>query len=359
MGIVSYAQNFEDVMLWRALGSIPNGFYIDVGASDPSDFSVTRAFSEHGWHGINVEPTPEAFARLQAARPGDINLQVALSAEPGRVTFYECADHTLSSLDPAIAARNRADGRDVIEREIEVMTLAELCREHAPADVHFLKIDVEGAEDQVLAGADFTRCRPWILVIEATLPLTQTLAHHVWEAALLESGYRFAWFDGLNRFYIAAERWELLARFFEVPPNVFDGFRLFDPSGGLHRAEMVALRDNIESLNAELAQERARLIAEQGRAMAEQERTLAVLAATREELAGEQVELAVARTEIAVLNAGRVGRAAPTGLVRRFAYLVRSFLTAEQRADTSSLRLEIARLAAEVDAVRQSIQLRP
>jgi hypothetical protein len=32
MGIVSYAQNFEDVILWRALGAIERGVYIDVGA---------------------------------------------------------------------------------------------------------------------------------------------------------------------------------------------------------------------------------------------------------------------------------------------------------------------------------------
>ena len=44
MGIVSYAQNFEDVMLWRALGDRPAGFWIDVGAADP-DFFRSRAHS--------------------------------------------------------------------------------------------------------------------------------------------------------------------------------------------------------------------------------------------------------------------------------------------------------------------------
>ena len=31
----SSAQNFEDVMLYRALGDVETGFYIDVGAQDP------------------------------------------------------------------------------------------------------------------------------------------------------------------------------------------------------------------------------------------------------------------------------------------------------------------------------------
>ena len=56
MSIISYAQNFEDVMLWRALGQIEHGFYIDIGAQDPIIDSVSLAFYEHGWRGIHVEP---------------------------------------------------------------------------------------------------------------------------------------------------------------------------------------------------------------------------------------------------------------------------------------------------------------
>ena len=44
MPFVSHAQNFEDVMLWRALGDVKQGFYVDVGAADPVDMSVTKAF---------------------------------------------------------------------------------------------------------------------------------------------------------------------------------------------------------------------------------------------------------------------------------------------------------------------------
>src|SRR5208283_995102 len=107
-----------------------NGFWIDVGAADPETHSVTRLFAEHGWRGVNIEPVTGVFARLAEARPREINLNVALAARQGQMTFYECADTTLSSLDPAIAARNRADGRAVTERTIEVTTLADVCRAH-------------------------------------------------------------------------------------------------------------------------------------------------------------------------------------------------------------------------------------
>jgi len=59
MTFVSYAQNYEDVMLWRALKHIENGFYIDVGAAWPSEHSVTKLFYDEGWRGINIEPNLE------------------------------------------------------------------------------------------------------------------------------------------------------------------------------------------------------------------------------------------------------------------------------------------------------------
>lgn len=57
--MISYAQNFEDVMLWRALKHVKKGFYVDVGAWSPDNDSVTRFFYENGWHGINIEPNSD------------------------------------------------------------------------------------------------------------------------------------------------------------------------------------------------------------------------------------------------------------------------------------------------------------
>jgi len=260
MGIVSYAQNFEDVMLFRALGDRPAGFWIDVGAADPDRHSVTRAFSERGWRGVNIEPTEALFARLQAARPREVNLNVALGAAAGRLTFYDCEDATLSTLDAAVAARNRADGRAVRERTIAVTTLAEVCRRHALEEIHFLKIDVEGAEAQVLAGADFAAFRPWIVVVEATLPMSQTDASAGWEPALLAARYRVAWFDGLNRFYLADERWDELGPHFRTPPNVFDHFILHD-QGDKVQAELLHAQAQLVQTRSDLARAQAELAA--------------------------------------------------------------------------------------------------
>ncbi|WP_175778414.1 FkbM family methyltransferase [Burkholderia anthina] len=235
MTLLSFAQNQEDVMLWRALGHVRNGFYIDVGAADPVDLSVTKLFYDHGWHGINLEPQSAYFAMLTAARPHDINLQLAAGREAASHVFHRIDGTGLSTFDAEIAARHRANGWTVVEETVDALPLAQICERYRPdGPIHFLKIDVEGAEGEVLAGADFSRFRPWVVLVEATLPLSQEESH-AWEPTLTSQGYSFVWFDGLNRFYLADEKQDELSRHFRVQPNVFDAFHA--PVHLLQRAE--------------------------------------------------------------------------------------------------------------------------
>jgi len=223
--LISRAQNQEDVMLWRALKDVENGFYIDVGAADPDHFSVTSIFYQNGWTGINLEPSSVHYDQLLQKRPHDRNLRVAVDEISGEKTFFEIPGSGLSTLERSVAEQHEQGQWAVREVTVTCCTLAEICNEHVgERPVHFLKIDVEGAEERVLRGADFHRCRPWIVVVEATRPLSQTADHERWEHLLLDNAYAFAWFDGLNRFYVACEHGTRLLPHFKIPPNVFDGF---------------------------------------------------------------------------------------------------------------------------------------
>jgi hypothetical protein len=93
-----------------------------------------------------------------------------------------------------------------------VTTLAALCEKHRVERIDFLKVDVEGAEADVLAGNDWKRFRPKVVVCEAIAPLSNEPAWDEWEPYLLAQGYRFCLYDQLNRFYVAEEAEDVLAR---------------------------------------------------------------------------------------------------------------------------------------------------
>ncbi len=221
--MLSYAQHFEDVYLMRCFRERNDGFYIDVGAGHPVIDNVSFAFYLKGWHGITVEPNPSLAGLSRSVRPRDIGAETLVGAAPGEAKFFLVDDfHGLSTMigeNARAAAENY--GKKSNELTLPVTTLAELCRKHAPKAIDFLKVDVEGAEKDVLAGADWSTYRPRVVVIEATMPASPEPNWGGWEPFLLSQKYRFVFFDGLNRYYLADEE-AALASHFEAPVNPFD-----------------------------------------------------------------------------------------------------------------------------------------
>lgn len=262
MGIRSRAQNFEDVMLWRALGDVEAGFFIDVGAQHPIKDSVSKIFSEHGWRGIHVEPTPEFSDMLRTDRPNETVIAAVVSEKQGAVTFFNIADTGLSTGRRDIAEAHAAAGYPYREITVPTLSLDDLLALAPSDDIHWLKIDVEGMEREVLESWRTSLRRPWIVVIEANLPGSQTPSHESWEELILAKGYHHVYYDGLNRFYIS-DAHRALDDHFALPPNIFDGFQ-FDPLSDhaiivqrLHQADIEALESTIETLKSRLAEMRS------------------------------------------------------------------------------------------------------
>ncbi len=262
---ISYAQNAEDVILWRALHDIEAGFYIDVGAFDPELDSVTKALYDLGWSGVNIEPAPDCHQKLVEQRPRDICLNVAISNCAGILTYYQTPGAGLSTLDGALAARYQESGMTVVSQGIPVLTLTDVCRTLVNRTIHFLKIDTEGFELATLQGLDLRSYRPWIILIESISPDTKVASYEPWEKVVLDQDYDFVYFDGVNRYYLAKEQAERRVHF-AAPPNCLDNYvRSYEVSleaglasvrseWSLLQERVVTLRHEVETLGHELDQ---------------------------------------------------------------------------------------------------------
>jgi FkbM family methyltransferase len=253
---VSFAQNGEDVVLWRALGDVGVGTYVEVGGNDPTELSVSRAFYDRGWHGVVVEPVAAFADAFRRERPRDRVVQAAVVAEEGPVTLHQIDGTGLSSLDEQVAQRQRGRGWDVHDVQVQGRRLDSVLEEHLTEgeQVHFMVVDVEGAETDVLASVDLGRWRPWVLVVEATEPLGSSPTYDRWEPDVLAAGYRFCLFDGLSRFYVHEDHAEL-APALSYPACALDeampwSERKLIESRGRLQSELDEVRRELEALRA-------------------------------------------------------------------------------------------------------------
>lgn len=224
-----YAQNKEDLLIGSFFPDVEEGFYIDVGANDPVIDSVTKLFYDRGWHGVSVEPILRHFEALQRARPRDTTLQAGLSNKAGTLTFTEYPEGDgLSTFDDSIQDYYKHEDHpyptDKTKKyEVSVKTLADVIKEAAPKHIHFIKIDVEGYEYEVIEGYDWEKLRPELICIEANH------IHKDWRKILASKRYHEVYFDGINNYYLAEESLHR-KEFFNYPNAAFSGNPVYYPA---------------------------------------------------------------------------------------------------------------------------------
>ena len=197
MSFISYAKYFEDVLLWRAFKSIENGFYIDAVINDPVADSATRAFYEHGWHGINIEKRNSTYPLLCNNRPGDINLLV-----------------------PEICSGNQTD--HPTEPQVQPFSLNQNLEKYQIDSIQFLILNAIEAEE-LFSTLNLNFWRPWIILVKMHESESNLQEQFPWESLIIRSGYALIYFDGINRFYVSAEHRDMQNKF-TAPVNSSDDF---------------------------------------------------------------------------------------------------------------------------------------
>jgi len=147
-------------VIFKMFPGVKDGFFLDVGSGHGTIGSNTKALEELGWTGICVDPFPTAMEGRTCRME-----KVVVSSSSGQVVKF----HTHSGLggiaDTLGKWKAEAEKSPVVE--LTTITLGELLdRDHAPAFIHFLSIDIEGAELEALKGIPFDRYRFGSMAIE-------------------------------------------------------------------------------------------------------------------------------------------------------------------------------------------------
>ncbi|MGD1277125.1 MAG: FkbM family methyltransferase [Tepidisphaeraceae bacterium] len=179
MQIEFRAQFAEDVWAWDLLGKQTEGFFIEAGAFDGLNFSVTYALEAMGWNGLLVEANPQPAQRCAARRPHSRVVHAALDKQAGGTTdLWVVQDRYggMMSYTKISASQLQSVGpmnRSVIS--VPRATLNDLLADHH-GDIDLVVLDLEGAEWDTLQAFDLLRFRPRLLLIEqstATRPIIQ------------------------------------------------------------------------------------------------------------------------------------------------------------------------------------------
>lgn len=208
----SYSQMGEDLVMDKYLRYKKKGFYVDVGAGDPTRFSNTKRFYRRGWTGINIEPNPYSYKKLCLSRRNDVNLNVGIGMTGSKLPFYFFLPETLSTFSLKDKERVQSQGYQCLGKiETPICKLREILKRYCRQKIDFLSIDVEGFEFEVLRSNDWLKFHPEVVCVETakhTSPLSKD-QHRVpreekmaIEKYLANFGYKKGFDNGINSIFI-------------------------------------------------------------------------------------------------------------------------------------------------------------
>lgn len=152
---------------------VNKGFYIDIGAYHPIRYSNTFKFYLKGWHGINIDARPGSMQIFKKIRPKDINLEIAVGNRSECLKYYMFDEPALNGFSKEISEERDRDFHFNILKTVDINLerLEVILDNFLPenTEIHFLSIDVEGLDYEVLLSNNFNKYRPKMILVETSV----------------------------------------------------------------------------------------------------------------------------------------------------------------------------------------------
>ena len=177
----------------RVFAGVTDGYFVDVGSADGIEGSNTFALERKGWRGICIDPFPTNMD----GRTCQMFKDVVHSKSGERVAFRQAG--ALGGIDDHLGEWKDAAGKFPTV-EFTTVTLGEvLARASAPPFIHFMSLDIEGAELEALRGFPFDHYKLGSIAIEHN---DEEPKRTEIERLMRRNGYRrvYSWFQ--DDFYL-------------------------------------------------------------------------------------------------------------------------------------------------------------
>lgn len=171
-----YSQFNQDKYIYETFfKNKTDGFFVDIGASDPFNGSNTMFFEELGWSGILVEPNKKDFDNLIKIRKTPAE-NLAIYNKSGTYKFLLCGGYikVLSGLlheqHPQHLQRiineffTYGDSMEIIN--IQTITLEELLEKYNKTEIDYLSVDTEGSEYSILKNINYNKIKIKCISVE-------------------------------------------------------------------------------------------------------------------------------------------------------------------------------------------------
>jgi FkbM family methyltransferase len=220
----------EDTLLYDLFEGTTEGAFVEVGALDGYQASITYVFEAIGWRGLLVEPIPERASACKKRRAGSHVVHAAL-AKPGSGASTTFMVPLSAEAEPSAYRQHEGMGTGHLRAlesagaEMRPITVPLTTMDAALAEggfehVDFVVLDVEGAELDVLRGFDLERFRPRVLIVEEnSLGRDQQVVKY-----LERAGYVRTMWIAANGVYVRASDSEMRRRAERLASSVYSPF---------------------------------------------------------------------------------------------------------------------------------------
>jgi FkbM family methyltransferase len=176
----SYSVEGEDIILYKHMPDEKKGFYVDIGAHHPKQYSNTYLFYKKGWAGINIDAMPNSMNLFKKYRKRDINLELGVSLNEGELLFYTFDKPVYNTFSAEKKDEYLKNGIKLDSTvKVSTMPLSKILDQHLPQyqKINFFSIDVEGFDMDVINSNNWSKYRPDYIVVED---------HHLVNKSLLD-----------------------------------------------------------------------------------------------------------------------------------------------------------------------------